>query len=83
VLGRDGLTDAVIEFVSLRNALAISVTYLLIVAIYLAEELGVFTFRSKRLEAWCSRLTLGLFAVSSPAFMVLAMVFSFMWGFGR
>jgi hypothetical protein len=81
LLGRDGLTDAVIEFVSLKNALAIGVVYLLILAAYVADELGVISFRSKRLEAWFSRLTLGLFAVSSPAFMVLAMVFSFLWGF--
>jgi hypothetical protein len=69
------------DFVCLRNAALLLVCYLAVLALYLSDELGLFTFRSKLLEALFSRISLTLFVVVSPVFMVVAMVFAFVWGF--
>jgi hypothetical protein len=75
------MTSAVMDFVCLRNAALMLVCYLVVLAVYLSDELGLLTFRSKRLEALYSRVSLALFVVVSPMFMVVAMVFAFVWGF--
>ena len=81
MIGNDPMTSTLIDFVCLRNALVLASCYLLVVAAYLVDEMGVLTFRSKRLEALYSRTSLTLFVVGSPVFMVIAMVFVFVWGF--
>jgi hypothetical protein len=82
VLGPDPLTDVMINLFCLRNAALLLAVYLVVVLVYLSDELGLVRFRSKRLEAWFSRVSLLLFVVGSPVFIVAAMVFTFMWGFG-
>jgi hypothetical protein len=81
MIGPDPLTNAILDFVCLRNAALLLVCYLVVLALYLIDELGLLTFRSKRLEALFSRASLALFVVVSPLFMVVAMVFAFVWGF--
>jgi hypothetical protein len=81
VLGRDPLTDIMIDLFCLRNAALLLGAYLVVLAVYLSDELGIIAFQSKRLERWFSRVSLALFVVGSPVFIVVAMVFAFLWGF--
>jgi hypothetical protein len=81
VIGNDPLTSTLLDFVCLRNALLLASCFLLVVAAYVVDEMGVLTFRSKRLEKLYSRASLTLFVVGSPVFMLIAMVFVFVWGF--
>ncbi len=81
MLGRDPLTDVLIDLFCLRNAALLLGVYLLVLVVYLSDELGIVAFQSKRLEKWFSRVSLALFAVGSPVFIVTAMVFAFVWGF--
>jgi hypothetical protein len=76
MFGNDPLTDILIDFLSLRNALVIGGVYLLILGAYLVDELGLRDF-----PRWYSRVTLYLFAAGSPVFLLLAMAFTFLWGF--
>jgi hypothetical protein len=76
MLGKDPLTDTLIDLVSLRNALVIVGAYALVLGAYLADELGLGDF-----PRWYSRVTRSLFAAASPVFLLLALVFTFLWGF--
>ena len=76
MLGKDPLTEGLIHFVTLGNAMLIAALYLLVVGAYLADEMGLRDF-----PRWYSRVTLYLFAAGSPVFLLLAMVFAFLWGF--
>jgi len=81
MLGNDPLTDTLMNFADVWRAVLIAAAYGLVLLAYLIDELGGITFRSERLERWYSRVTLYLFAASSPVFMLLAMVFAFVWVF--
>jgi len=81
MVGSDPLMSAVMDFFCLRNGALLLICYLVVLAVYLIDELGILNFRSKRLEALYSRASLALFVVVSPMFMVVAMVFAFVWGF--
>ncbi|MCC6420856.1 MAG: hypothetical protein IT429_21690 [Gemmataceae bacterium] len=70
------MTDALIDFINLRNAVMIVGAYALVLGAYLVDELGLRDF-----PRWYSRMTLSLFAAASPVFLLLAMVFTFLWGF--
>ncbi len=81
MLGKDPLTDTLIEFGTVWRALLIAGVYSLVLLAYLIDAFGGIQFRSRRLEFWYSRITLCLFAASSPVFMLMAMVFAFLWVF--
>jgi hypothetical protein len=76
MLGNDPLTDTLIDFVTFWHAVEIVAVYGVILGAYLADELGLWDF-----PQWYSQVTLWLFAVASPVFLLLAMAFTFLWGF--
>jgi len=76
MVGKDPLTEILINFTTFGNALLIVGVYLLVLGAYLVDELGLRDF-----PRWYSRVAVSLFAAASPAFLLLTMVFTFLWGF--